>query len=292
MRYCDNCGKPLDEAALQSGVCPACEKPIAPSSPAPVPPRAPNARSFVWGAEVADRFGPTVPPEARLSPDEGLEILAARPTDTERLRAAPVAPPESSPNPITVIALGIGLGIAVLMVLACTISFGSVIFGKSQSTPVLAAHHTPTSTPAPSDGGLGFATQSPDPTPLPYLYPTPTLEASPTPLVSPTPTAGAQPTQPTGGQATLQVSQPTCQGSGTATFTVSATGDGELVWQATSQQQVSIQPQRGIVDQNHPNQVVVTSGQKVSAGEQVTVVAQPGNQQQAVNIPPCLTPQQ
>jgi hypothetical protein len=287
MRYCGNCGKPLDEAAIQSGVCPACGKPLAPSGPVPVPPsRAPNDNSLVWGAEVADRWGPTVPPEARLSPDEGLEILAARPTDTARLRTVTAAPTESSPNPITVVGLGIGLGIAVLMVLACTISFGSVIFGGAQSPPVLAVHRTPTSTPVPSNGGLGFATQSPDPTPLPYTYPTPTLEPTQTPFGGPpTSTPVVPPTQPSGGQATLQVSQPTCDSKGNAaSFVVSAVGNGELAWQATSQQQVTIQPQGGIVDQNRPNQVIVTFGQVVHAIVQVTVSAQPGNQQQTVTI--------
>ncbi len=289
MRYCGNCGKPLDEAALQSGVCPACGKPLTPSGPGSGPlPQDPNDRSLVWGAEVASKWGPTVPLEERLSPDEGLEILAARPTDTARLRVAPAAPPESASNPITVIALGIGLGIAVIMVLACTLSFGSVLFGGSQSTPALVVQHTPTSTPVPSNGGLGFATQSPDPTPLPYMYPTPTLEATQTPIGGPpTPTAGIPPTQP-GGQATLQVSQPTCQGATSATFTVSAVGDGILQWFATSQPKENIQPGGGVVDQNHPTQVTVTFQTVRATNVQVTVIAQPGNQQQTVNIPPCL----
>jgi hypothetical protein len=183
-------------------------------------------------------------------------------------------PAKSPPNSFTAVALGIGLGVAVLMVLACMLSFGSAILGGSSKTPALIGHYSPTGTSAPSDGGLGFATQSPDPTPLPYTYPTPTVDLTQT----------GQSTQTAGGQATLQVSRPICNRQSSAIFVVSSVGNGLLVWQATSPQPVNIQPSSGVINQNHSNRVNVTFAGTLQTGIQVTISAQPNNQQQTVII--------
>lgn len=295
MRFCGNCGAALDAAAISSGTCPTCGVALDPATVA-APPLAPPVTGDLqqtvldkhWpAADSDDPFGPTVPLELRLAPNEPMALANARPNTARLARVRPNQPA----NPLTVIGLGVGLGLALLLVIACTLTFLTMGSHPSSSASAVKPFKTTTIGPTATDAGLGFATQGADPTPLPYTAPSPIATDTPyggipTDTPAPAPTQPSEPTAtptPDNGQATLVVSAPTCPAVGQGQFTIAATGNGSLDWHAASDRPAvtNISPSFGTVTGGQSGQpVTVTAATSV----RVTVIANPGNQIQSVRI--------
>ena len=261
MEYqCGNCGVPLDDAALDSGMCPSCSTHISPfgdvleSLPQqmaahhtmPAPPNDPTILPDVQRAFADDRLVAT---HARLA-----SIRTSRATGR-------LADPIGAPSLRTPTAgLLVGIGIAVVMVLLCTLATTSTLLsgftGSASPQPTKAVLRV---TPGPTSPiiGIGFPTQNPNPTPLPYLQNTPTFEPTSTPFGGPpTPTPSPSPSPPVtvtpgGPGGVLQVNPtnfPTQCPNGKAAFTVTNFGLGPLNWNATSVLTQDIQPNNGTLN--------------------------------------------
>jgi hypothetical protein len=290
LRYCGNCGAALDAAAISSGICPTCGIALDPSTVSASPQVGPAAADDLQqtvldtGGVAADEdpWGPTVPLELRLMTNEPMALASARP-NTARLARVPANQPVS---PLNIIGLGVGLGVALLLVLACTLSLLTLGSHPSSGNQAVQPFNTATIGPTATDAGLGFATQ-PDPTPLPYTAPSPLPTMTPFGGI-PTATTSTDPTAtptPDNGQATLVVGASVCVSKTHAEFPVSATGNGNLQWQASASQPVilQIQPNSGTLSGGQSQNVSV-KGVDLSNPITITVTASPGNQSGSVTV--------
>jgi hypothetical protein len=275
---CGFCGVTLDDAALDSGLCPNCGARISPFGDVIEPPagrRAPApAEDAPWPA-MDD-----VPPDAAEPLVEGFATWDDEPAlATQRRleavrgarltgRLATQTPSDGSARPQTPLVL-VTAAIGAILVAACTIVGATTLMrglnnaqaahgGTSSS---VLAHITPP--PTSSISGLGFPTISPDPTALPYLQETPTIEPTSTPyggIPTPTPMPGA-------GGPKLDVS-PTnppkilCGPTSTIKFAVSSIGEGTLIWVVTApgNPTITFRPNGGSLDARTSPQQVVAQG--------------------------------
>jgi hypothetical protein len=282
MEYrCGNCGSPLPTAALDSGVCPTCGAHISPFGDvieAPQhPPVTPNAD---WPSAPLE---PTT--EAPVGPIYAAGPLRDTQTRLEAVRASRatgrlVQPVAGETGRLSRPALLVAISLAAAVVLLCTIvSTGTLLNGLNNIT-ISSPHPTQVTgkrfTPVPtSANGLGFPTQNPDPTSLPYTQATPTFEPTstpfggpptPTPSPSPSPTAQATATPsstgtPSGGGSQLGVSPVsatiTCPGS--AQFTVQNSGTAPLDWNSQAPALiVTVSPSHDMLDPGGSEPVTVT----------------------------------
>jgi hypothetical protein len=273
---CGNCGKPLDEATLDSGVCPFCHARISPfgdviqsatqplALDAPLPPPPSTLRPMPDGVASVlddDRMHMT---EQRLA-----TIRQSRVTGrlADPIGASPASPPT--------LGLLVGIGIAGVMIVLCTLAATSTLlsgFGanKAASTTQSVLHVTPV--PTSSVVGLGFPTQNPDPTPLPFNQATPTFEPTstpfggpPTPTPTPSPSATPDGSTPPPGPPQLSVTPPSNSQPCPATnvqFTVSNTGGGVLNWAITDTSYNNVAPLGGNLGPGQSTQVTIPSVKK------------------------------
>lgn len=268
MEYqCGNCGVPLADGTLDSGICPNCGARISPfgdviatrpqhmasHSELPAPPSAP--------AVVTDE-PPSYADAHALATQARLQTIRSS-RATGRL-ADPVG---ASSVRVPTVGLVVGIGIAAVMILLCSVvATGTLLSGFSTNSAPPPTKVALRITPGPTAPvGLGFPTQDPNPTSLPYLQNTPTFEPTstpfggpptPSPTMTPTPAASATPgatTTPPPAGGVLAVSPPgqsTNCPEGHATFTVSNAGQGILNWSATSPTYNgnNIQPASGSLD--------------------------------------------
>lgn len=248
--HCGDCGTPLALADLDARLCPKCGATVSPfgdvlisgqrhpTTPLKDDPGAtaamhPNAPlPPITDEETLDDNNSTLTPSlSRLSMQERLEIARAGvdwPLATGITQG-------SQGSRTTAIGLVVGLGMAAIIVMVCGLTLvGTALTGATASPPTntnpITIHTTPNATS--TDAGLGFDTQVPNPTPLPFTQPIPTLEPTITPFGGPptaTPGSSAQ-------SATLdaQINQKTaCKVGNTMAVVISNKGDGTMTWQAS-----------------------------------------------------------
>ncbi len=236
---CGHCGNALTEAELDGGTCPHCGAQISPfGDVVQPPPKSPEASDWpstfleptVEAPPLKTKF-PTRPVE---DPAGRLDVIRASRTTGRLAPLTPTTPPRSA-----TMGLMLGIGIAIALVLACTIAAtGTLLNGLATAkgarvTPT--AHQVATPAPTATYGGLGFATQPPNITPIPFTGEIPTPEPTSTPYGGiPTPT----PLPTTSGPAQLSVSPLAwvdhCKADHVPTFTLTNSGGGQLTWTATT----------------------------------------------------------
>lgn len=253
MEYrCGNCGSPLPTAALDSGICPTCGAHISPFGDvieAPTTARPAVTPNPSWpNAPLEPPADAPVGPIYAAGPlrDTQTRLEAIRTSRTTgRLAEPAVGEAGRISRPFLVAAIVL----AAAVVLLCTIVSTSALLSGLNGVTISSPHPTQVTgkrfTPVPTTGnGLGFPTQNPDPTTLPYNQATPTFEPTstpfggpPTPTPSPTPLATATATPsgtPTGGGSQIGVSptQATLTCPGNTQFTVTNSGTATLTWTA------------------------------------------------------------
>ena len=264
--------------------------PIAPATPTPPPrsglttpvgartvpmrpqlPPSPPVPSAFPTEDLEDRWGPKVPLEDRLLSVDPLTLASARPVTRQLDRLATT---RTSPNQSTIIIIGVGVGAMLLLVMACTLTFASAaISSTSVQAKQSTAHPTVTIAVTATDAGLGFATQVPNPTALPYTQATPTLEPTETPYGGiPTPTLVPPTATPTATQPlALAITNLKCNPEGSAaTMNLVTNATTPQPWTATISPGI-VSPAAGVVSAeqvaaltvaniNHNAVLTVTSG--------------------------------
>ena len=261
---CGHCGNALTEAELDGGTCPHCGAQISPFGDVVQPPPKTAAandwpRAFlepsVEAPPVTTKF-PTHPVEDPLG---RLDVIRASRTTGRLAPLTPPIPPRSA-----TMGLMLGIGIAVALVVACTIAAtGTLLNGLATAkvasvTPTV--HRVTTPAPTATYGGLGFATQPPDITPLPFTGVIPTTAPTSTPYGGvPTPTP--LPILP--GPGVLSVTPPMWTGHCTVkhapTFALSDSGGGQIAWTATADPGVVFAPTSGTLTGGGPPTTVTVS---------------------------------
>jgi hypothetical protein len=315
---CPQCGAPVGPRGDERATLP---QPAVPADPAlasaaddpaatfPSPSKdAGPAADAAWGAlppadaEVAFNAAtswpvtPFAPPEETARVPVGPRFTDGPLQDTqERLElvrtsratgrlADPVGPKTLHVPPAGLLA---GIAVAIFMVLLCAIAatssllqgFTGVNLGTVPSQ-VTGRRITPGAT---GPAGLGFPTQNPDPTPLPFLQSTPTFvptstpyggPPTPTPIPSPTPspTPSASPT-PSGGSQAMTVTpsqiQMQCPGINNQ-LTVTNQSNSTLNWNASSNNSsFALNPTQGHLNAGQQQSITVTAAQLTNPGQAI-----------------------
>jgi hypothetical protein len=284
MEYrCGNCGSPLSTAALDSGVCPTCGAHISPFGDVI---EAPPAVQPAMATDPGWPHAPLEPPsEALTGPIYTAGPLRDTQTRLEAVRTSRTTgrladPAVGETKRISQPALLAAICLAAAVILLCTIvSTGALVSGLNNVT-ISSPHPTQVTgqrfTPIPtSANGLGFPTENPDPTSLPFNQATPTFEPTstpfggpptPTPSPSPSPTAlatGTPSDTPTtqSGASQISVTPPlaTIACPGRTTFTVANTGSAPLSWTAQgSSSSVTVSPPGDTLPPGQTEPAIVT----------------------------------
>ncbi len=234
------------------------------------------------------------PPWPRFAPgplqDTQTRLQTVRASRTTGRLADPVGPKALHVPPAGLLA---GIAVAIFMVLLCTIAatssllrgFTGVNLGTAP-TQVSGNHITPGPT---QPTGLGFPTQNPNPTPLPFNQVTPTFVPTstpyggpptptpqPSPTVTPVPSATSSPSTPPPTSPIMSVN-PTqihmaCPGTDSE-LTLANTGGGTLNWQATaSDPSITLNPASGSQDAGQPPQSITVTATLPSSAKSTPTV--------------------
>jgi hypothetical protein len=279
MRYCDNCGAPLDERAIANRLCSVCGTPTYASASGDIP--------------SAGDGGPREP-SASVAHSPASSPYAASPL----WRAAPPPPPHPPQRNGMTTVLGFIGGIVVALVLLALMVGIVVRLANAGAQNIVAAVATATSTSATVASGTTPATNvggTPQATVTAQAQATATVQATLSPPATPQPIptvaqfTPTPPPPPASEQATLSVQPQTdfsfdvCLNR-SLTFYVVNTGDADMTFTLINNTPFKVNPLSGKLGGQNKQGISVSNMSGISSGQILVMASGTFNQPITVSI--------